>query len=122
MRQFLFAAALLAGSAANAVTYNIVSQFGVPVFSYGSLSAGGAFSAFAHEPNFGRCHDHPEWNCFGGAEDYHHVVHTYDNVVPGTVLLHTGPVANGVLRFTAPRAGLYRFDGTAMLALENCNG
>lgn len=117
------AAAVLAlgAAAANAASYDIVTQFGTPVFSYGSLSGGG-FSAFAHKPNFGRCYDHPEWDCFGGTEDYHHVVHTYDNIVPGTILLHTGPVSNVVLRFTAPVAGVYRFDGTSYLQRENCNG
>lgn len=116
MRALLAVAALLGGTTtANAATYDIVADFGAPVFSYGTLSAAGGFTAFAHEPNFGRCHDHPEWNCFGGTEDYHHVAHTYGDVVPGTILLHTGPVSNVVLRFTAPTAGTYGFVGTAML-------
>ena len=113
---------LAGGAAANAATYDIVTQFGASVFSYGTLSAGGGFTAFAHEPAYGRCSDHPEWDCFGGTEDYHHVVHTYQDVVPGTILLHPGPVSNVVLRFTAPVAGLYQFAGTADLILENCNG
>ena len=122
LARWLAAAAMLAGGiAANAATYDIVTQFGAPVFSYGTLSGGG-FTAFAHEPAFGRCRDHPEWDCFGGTEDYHHVVHTYNDVVPGTILLHTGPVSNVVLRFTAPVAGVYRFDGTSFLLRENCNG
>jgi hypothetical protein len=116
------AALLLLGTSATAANYDIVTKFGAPVFSYGTLSAGGGFTAFAHEPHFGRCADHPEWDCFGGPEDYHHVVHTYGNIVPGTILLHAGPVSNVVLRFTAPTSGVYRFDGTSELLAENCNG
>ena len=106
-----FAAAAPAGAA----TYDIVAQFGAPVFSYGTLSAAGGFTAFAHEPAYGRCAAHPEWDCYGGPEDYHHVVHTYSPDVPGTILMHTGPVSNVVLRFTAPVAGSYSFAGTAQL-------
>ncbi len=120
--RFAMVAAACWGTAATAATYDIVTQFGASVFSYGTLSAGGGFTAFAHEPAFGRCSDHPEWDCFGGTEDYHHVVHTYSNVVPGTILLHTGPVSNVVLRFTAPVSGTYRFDGSAFLIDEVCNG
>ena len=112
---FGMAALVALATPAGAATYNIVTQFGAPVFSYGTLSAAGGFTAFAHEPAFGRCHDHPEWNCYGGTEDYHHVVHTFAPDVPGTILLHTGPVSNVVLRFTAPAAGSYTFTGTAQL-------
>jgi hypothetical protein len=113
---------LLGSASAKATTWDIVTQFGAPVFSYGTLATDGSFTAFAHEPAYGRCHDHPEWDCYGGTEDYHHVIHTYGDVVPGTILLHAGPVSNTVLRFTAPVSGLYSFAGTSELQYEYCNG
>jgi hypothetical protein len=101
------AATLVIAAPASAQSFNFNSDFGASVFSYGTLTSAGQFTAFTNTDCSGA---NISQNCVRGNDTYQLVAQR-----PGAALLvHPGPGAgeNTTIRFTAPTATSYLFDLT----------
>ena len=95
------------GSAASAKVFSLVDDFGSAPFSYGTVSAPGAFTAFASSD----CTNiNVSGLCFRGSDTYQ-VAFQHD---AGHLLIHPGPndMQNTFVAFTAPHSGVYTFNVT----------
>jgi hypothetical protein len=115
------AAVAIASSAAGAVTYDAVTDFGAPVFSYGGGTPGGTLSpsTFVADGCVGTsglsCYNTPSGDYTFPAVGKNNTGSTltfYTNVLPTNELFfQTVPGTDAILRFTAPTAGTYSFTG-----------
>ena len=116
-------AAATGGSAAGAATYDAVSDFDNPVFTYGGGTPGAGFSALANYDAV-NCVGTPGLACYntvGTAYTFPLIAKNispsdplifYTNVLPRNELfMQSNPGSDAIVRFTAPASGLYSFSG-----------